>query len=57
MFSKDDDIVTVTHAEKYKKKLKKANFIIYNSKNSHFKISEIVEMIKTNVKKKYNPKT
>jgi len=55
MFSKDDDVVPVTHAEKFKKKLKNANFIIYESKNGHFKISEfpeIVKMIKADVKKK-----
>jgi predicted alpha/beta hydrolase family esterase len=55
MFSKDDDIVPVSHAEKYKKKLKIANIIIYDSKNGHFKISEfpeIIRMIKADVKKK-----
>lgn len=56
MFSKDDDVVPLAHAEKFKKKLKNANFIIYESKNGHFKISEfpeIVKMIKADVKKKY----
>src|SRR3989338_1047378 len=55
MFSKDDDVVPVSHAEKFKKKLKNANFIIFESKNGHFKISEfpeIVKMIKADVKKK-----
>ena len=55
MFSKDDDVVPIAHAEKFKKKLKSANFIIYQSKNGHFKISEfpeIIKMIKTDVKKK-----
>ncbi len=55
MFSKDDDVVPVSHAEKFRKKLKNANFIIYESKNGHFKISEfpeIVKMIKADVKKK-----
>lgn len=53
MFSKDDDTVTLAHAEKYRKKLKNANFIIYESKNGHFKIStfpEIIKMIKADVK-------
>lgn len=55
MFSKDDDVIPLAHAEKFKKKLKNANFIIYESKNGHFKISEfpeIVKMIKADVKKK-----
>jgi len=55
MFSKDDDVVPVSHAEKFRKKLKNANIIIYESKNRHFKISEfpeIVKMIKADVKKK-----
>ena len=54
LFSKDDDVVPVSHAEKFRKKLKNANIIIYESKNGHFKISEfpeIVEMIKNNLKK------
>jgi uncharacterized protein len=54
MFSKDDDVVPVSHAEKYRKKLKSANIIIYKSKNGHFKISrfpEIIKMIKSDIKK------
>ncbi len=54
MFSKDDDVVPVSHAEKYRKELKNANIIIFESKNGHFKISEfpeIVKMIKSDVKK------
>ena len=54
LFSKDDDVVPVSHTEKFRKKLKNANIIIYESKNGHFKISEfpeIVEMIKNNLKK------
>jgi hypothetical protein len=53
MFSKDDDCVPVSHAEKYRNKLKNANIIIYKSKNGHFKISkfpEIVRMIKDDIK-------
>lgn len=55
MFSKDDDVVPVSHAEKFRKKLNNAKIIIYESKNGHFKISEfpeIVEMIKADVKNK-----
>ena len=52
MFSKNDDVVPVSHAKKYKNKLKNANVIIYKNKNGHFKISkfpEIVRMIKGDV--------
>ena len=53
LFSQDDEIVPVSHTEKYRKKLKKANIIIFNGKNGHFFISEfpeIVEMIKGDLK-------
>ncbi len=53
MFSKDDDVVPVSHAEKYRAKLPKARIIIYKSKNGHFKVSkfpEIVKLIKNDVK-------
>ncbi len=46
MFSKDDGVVPVDHAEKYRKKLKNANIIIYKSKNGHFNISKFPEIIK-----------
>ena len=55
MFSKDDDSVPVSHAEKYRKKLPDTNIIIYPSKNGHFNISkfpEIVKMIKNDIKQK-----
>lgn len=55
LFSKDDNVVPVSHAEKYRRKLKNAKIIIYKSKNGHFQISkfpEIVKMIKNDVKKK-----
>ena len=53
LFSKDDDIVPVSHAKKYARKLKNAKIIIYKSKNGHFKISkfpEVVRMIKNDIK-------
>lgn len=53
LFSKDDDTVPVSHAEKFRKKLKNAKIIIYKSKNGHFKVSsfpEIVRMIKADKK-------
>jgi predicted alpha/beta hydrolase family esterase len=55
MFSADDDCVPVSHAEKYRNKLKNVKIIIYKSKNGHFKVTkfpEIVKMIKGDVKKK-----
>ncbi len=54
MFSKNDDIIPVAHAEKYRKKLQKAQIIIYKNKNGHFRISkfpEIVKMIEADIKK------
>ena len=53
LFSKDDDVVPISHAKKYAKKLKKAKIIIYKSKNGHFKISkfpEVIKMIKNDIK-------
>jgi len=55
MFSEDDDIVPIIHAEKFRSKLKNANIIIFKNKNGHFKIPEfpeIVRMIKEDVRKK-----
>jgi len=49
LFSKDDDVVPVSHAKKYRQKLPNANIIIYKSKNGHFnvpKFPEIISMIK-----------
>lgn len=54
LFSRDDDAVPISHAEKFRKKLKNANIIIYESKNGHFDISEfpeIIKMIKDDVKR------
>jgi len=53
MFSKNDDVVPVSHAEKFQRKLKKAKIIIYKNKNGHFNIStfpEIIKKIKLDVK-------
>lgn len=55
MFSKDDDVVPLSHARKYEEKVKKGRIIIFESKNGHFKIAEfpeIVKMIKDDVRKK-----
>lgn len=53
MFSADDEVVPVSHAEKYRNKLKNSKIIIHKSKNGHFNISkfpEIVKMIKEDIK-------
>lgn len=46
MFSKDDPTIPLSHAEKYRKKLKNSEIIIYENKNGHFKISEFPEIVK-----------
>ena len=46
MFSRDDDVVPISHAEKFRKKLKNANIITYKSKNGHFKVSTFPEIIR-----------
>jgi predicted alpha/beta hydrolase family esterase len=46
LFSRDDDVVPVAHAEKYRAKLKHAKIIIYKSKNGHFRISKFPEIIR-----------
>jgi predicted alpha/beta hydrolase family esterase len=53
LFSKDDDVVPASHAEKYRKKLKKAHIVVYKSKKGHFTIPrfpEILKMIAADVK-------
>src|SRR3989344_1607191 len=52
LFSKNDDVVPVAHAEKYRNKLKNANIIVYKHIKGHFKIAkfpEIIKMIKNDV--------
>jgi len=46
LFSKNDNVVPLDHAEKFKKKLKNANLIIYKNKNGHFNISKFPEIVK-----------
>lgn len=46
MFSKDDEVVPVSHAEKFRNKLNKSEIVIYESKNGHFKIPEFPEIVK-----------
>ena len=55
LFSKDDDVVPVSHAEKYRKKLKKAHIAVYKSKRGHFNVAtfpEIIRMINNDTKAK-----
>ncbi len=54
LFSGNDEVVPVSHAKKYAKKLNKAEIHIYSGKNGHFNVAtfpEIVRMIKDDVKK------
>jgi len=53
LFSKDDDIVPVSHAEKYRKELPSAQVIVYESKNGHFDVPTFPEIIKI-IKKDLN---
>jgi predicted alpha/beta hydrolase family esterase len=46
MFSEDDQVVPLAHAEKYRKKLPKAKILIFKNKNGHFKVSEFPEIVK-----------
>ena len=46
MFSEDDDVVPIDHANKYANKLMRAKIIRYKSKNGHFKISKFPEIVK-----------
>lgn len=53
LFSRDDDVIPIAHAEKYRIKLPTAQIIVFKSKNGHFNIErfpEIVRMIKADVR-------
>lgn len=53
LFSKDDDIVPASHAEKYKKKLPNTHIVVYKSKKGHFTVPtfpEIIKMIESETK-------
>lgn len=45
MFSNDDPIIPISHANKYSKKLDKANILVYNNRG-HFSVSKFPELIK-----------
>lgn len=54
LFAKKDDVVPVTHAAKYAKKLKNAKIVVYKHIKGHFRVSEfpeIVKLIKSDLKK------
>ena len=54
LFSKNDEVTPPSHAEKYARKLKKANVIVYKHIKGHFQIEkfpEIVHMIERDLKK------
>jgi len=53
MFSGDDPVIPLSHADKYKSKIPDSKYIIYESKNWHFRVPEfpeIVEMMKSDLK-------
>ena len=53
MFSEDDDVVPVSHAEKYRKKLSEAEILTYNHMKGHFtapKFPEIIKLIRKDTK-------
>jgi hypothetical protein len=45
-FSEDDNIVPISHAQKYKDKISKAEIIICKNKNGHFQVSEFPELVR-----------
>jgi len=46
LFSEDDDVVPIAHADKYRLKLPHATIRIYKNKNGHFQVSSFHELIK-----------
>nr|EGQ40204.1 MAG: putative esterase [Candidatus Nanosalinarum sp. J07AB56] len=45
MFSEDDDVVPVRHADKYRQKLSDAEIITYESKEGHFQVAKFPELV------------
>ena len=45
MYSEDDDIVPVRHADKFREKLSDAEIITYERKDGHFQVTEFPELI------------
>lgn len=53
LFSKTDDVVSESHAKKYRKKLPNASVIVYDDMNGHFqleKFPDLVKMVKSDLK-------
>lgn len=46
LFSEDDEIVPVSHAEKYARVLKKSHILIFKSKSGHFRVPKLPEIVK-----------
>ncbi len=46
LYSKDDNIVPISHGEKYLKKLSKSKFKTFSDKNGHFLVSDFPEIEK-----------
>jgi len=46
LFSEDDDVVPIKHAEKFRRKLPRAHFVVYKSKNGHFQMKKFPEIVK-----------
>lgn len=46
LFSEDDDVVPVAHAEKYARALKKSHILIFKSKGGHFRVAKLPEIVK-----------
>lgn len=46
LFSEDDDVVPVSHADKYGESLTTAKIIKFKNKNGHFKISKFPEIVR-----------
>jgi predicted alpha/beta hydrolase family esterase len=51
LFSADDEVVDLSHKDKYQAKLNKADIRVYKNKNGHFRISTFKELI--NIIKKH----
>jgi predicted alpha/beta hydrolase family esterase len=45
MFSEDDDVVPVRHADKFRRTLSEPEIITYESKDGHFQVKELPELI------------
>lgn len=45
LFSEDDPVVSVSHAEKYAQKLSKSHILIFKSKGGHFRVAKLPEIV------------